>query len=143
MRPQYEKRLRESYKEVNYRSIYLPVMRAGLPEMLKAFDAPDPSLVVGRRDVTTVASQSLVLMNDPFVVEQARRSAQRIVTHHNETQQRTRFAYRLILGRDPTSDEQALVQRFLADKTASADELAGWTRVCHVLMATGEFRTLY
>jgi hypothetical protein len=42
--------------------------RGLVPEMLQIFDAPDPNLIVGQRDVTTVAPQALFLMNNPFVI---------------------------------------------------------------------------
>ena len=43
------------------------------------FDFADPSMVVGRRDVSTVAPQALFLMNHPFVLEQARQAARRLL----------------------------------------------------------------
>ena len=37
------------------RSVYSPVFRNALPELFDAFDFADPSMVVGRRNVSTVA----------------------------------------------------------------------------------------
>ena len=41
----------------NRRSVYAPVFRNALPELFDAFDFADPSMVVGRRNVSTVAPQ--------------------------------------------------------------------------------------
>ena len=46
--------------------------------MLQVFDMADPSLIVGKRDVTTVPTQALFLMNNPFVLRQAEEMAKRI-----------------------------------------------------------------
>src|SRR5262249_31745509 len=54
------------------RSVYLPVFRNAISESLEAFDFADPSVVTGRRNVSTVASQALYLLNHPFPAEQAR-----------------------------------------------------------------------
>src|SRR5262249_61249156 len=48
------------------RSVYLPVFRNAISESLEAFDFADPSVVTGRRNVSTVASQALYLPNHPF-----------------------------------------------------------------------------
>ena len=62
-----------AYKHTSkQRSVYLPVLRNALPELFEVFDFPDTSRVTGQRNVTTVATQSLFLLNHPFVMEQAR-----------------------------------------------------------------------
>ncbi|HEY2158083.1 MAG TPA: DUF1553 domain-containing protein, partial [Isosphaeraceae bacterium] len=66
------------HRDDDRRSVYLPAFRNAMPDLLEAFDVADPSLVVGRRNVSTVAPQALVLMNHPFVIEQARRAADRL-----------------------------------------------------------------
>jgi mono/diheme cytochrome c family protein len=58
------------------RSIYLPIVRNMLPDVLALFDAADPNGVSAVRNETTVASQSLFLLNSPFVRDQAARFAQ-------------------------------------------------------------------
>jgi len=61
------------------RSLYVRVRRNFLPGFLLAFDAPVPFQAMGRRNVTNVPAQSLALMNDPFVAEQAARWARKAV----------------------------------------------------------------
>ena len=62
------------------RSVYSPVFRNALPELFEAFDFADPSMVVGRRNVSTVAPQALYLMNHPFILEQSRHAARRLLS---------------------------------------------------------------
>src|SRR5262249_3527251 len=61
------------------RSVYLPVFRNRTPELLEVFDFADPNVCMGRRNVSTVAPQALYLMNSPFVADQARATAQRVL----------------------------------------------------------------
>src|SRR5213078_908984 len=58
------------------RSIYVAVRRNFLSPMMLAFDTPIPFTTIGRRNVSNVPAQALILMNDPFVVAQAKRWAQ-------------------------------------------------------------------
>jgi hypothetical protein len=53
------------------RSVYLTVRRNFLNPFLETFDQPRPFTTLGKRDVTNVPGQSLALLNDPFVLEQA------------------------------------------------------------------------
>ena len=55
------------------RSLYVNVRRNFLTPILTAFDFPPPLVTAGRRDVSNVPAQALILMNDPFVAQQARR----------------------------------------------------------------------
>ncbi|HVJ87287.1 MAG TPA: PSD1 and planctomycete cytochrome C domain-containing protein, partial [Caulifigura sp.] len=45
------------------RSVYLPVIRDRLPDILELFDFAEPSLVTGERETTNVPTQALYLMN--------------------------------------------------------------------------------
>ena len=54
------------------RSLYLNVRRNFLTPMLLAFDYPTPSSTMGRRNVSNVPAQALTLMNDPFLIGQAK-----------------------------------------------------------------------
>ncbi len=58
------------------RSLYIKVQRNFLTPLLTAFDYPPPATTVGHRNVSNVPAQALILLNDPFVIEQARHWAQ-------------------------------------------------------------------
>ena len=49
--------------EFDHRSVYLPVARQAVPEILKAFDFAEPSIMVGRREITIVPTQALFRAN--------------------------------------------------------------------------------
>jgi hypothetical protein len=88
------------------RSVYVPVFRNALPELFEVFDFGDASVPNGRRDASTVAPQALYLMNNPFVLEQARHAAARLAAEeHRDERSRIVRAYRLALGRAPTDSE--------------------------------------
>ncbi len=141
MNPTHLGNLRASHTNGTYRSVYLPVVRAALPDMMKVFDAADPSLVVGQRDVTTVAPQALFLMNNEFVKQQARHAAERLLAIAPACD-RIDATFQVLLGRKPSTSERQLLTKTLA-AAGGSDPVALWADVCHGLMASGEFRTIY
>ncbi|GMW01248.1 MAG: hypothetical protein AMXMBFR84_23850 [Candidatus Hydrogenedentota bacterium] len=127
------------------RSIYLEIRRNYLPPMLQAFDMPVPDTTQGRRNVSNVPAQALMLMNDPFVVEQAAAWAKEIVEFVDDTDERIRLAYVKALSRNPTDQELARTRTF-ADQQAVVYGNGGlqadvrvWTDICHVLFTLKEF----
>jgi hypothetical protein len=133
------------------RSIYLPIIRGILPDVMQVFDAADPNLIVGERDVTTVPTQALYLMNNPFVGRLSRAMAVKILDQTESTQPaRINAAFRLALGRLPTDRERSAAAAYLNDfrKTvanAKGDnpQIAAWTSFCQALFQSGEFRYTY
>ena len=105
--------------DADTRSVYLPRVRSVLPEMLETFDAPDASLVTGSRDTTLSPLQSLFLMNNPFVQNQAVALADRLAGVPKEQQIAT--VYELAFGRSPTEREGRLGEEFLAELDGAQD----------------------
>ncbi len=136
----------------NKRSIYLPIVRDFVPEVLDAFDFAEPSLVVAARDVTNVPSQALFLMNNSFVREQAAACAKRILATPLDYPQRIRLAYTLTLNRPPTDAEVARANQYLVGEARAlipvkngSREVASetsWATFCQALFACAEFRYL-
>jgi hypothetical protein len=91
------------------RSIYLPVMRSATYPIYQTFDFPDPSVSVGRRVSTTIAPQSLFLMNSKLVLGETLRLAEeasrRTDERFRDDREPVRLLYRRILGREPTLGE--------------------------------------
>jgi len=116
------------------RSIYLPVIRDHLPDVLEQFDVANPNLVTGDRDVTNVPLQALYLMNGPFVQEQATALAQRI----QASPDRVRVAFQLCFNRPPDAKEQQLAEAFF--QTAAGDESKLLAAFCQSLLCSAEFR---
>jgi hypothetical protein len=57
--------------------------------------------------------QALYLLNDPFVHEQSRLVAERIMAHSTDTASRVTFAWELLFARPPSSDERRSADEFL------------------------------
>lgn len=134
-----------------HRSVYLPILRGIIPEMLKVFDFPEPSNVKGRRDETNVPAQSLFLMNSPFVIRQAEVMATRVIESSSEPADRVERAFLLCYGRRPDAAETNRAVEFLTNKdpqrapsnkteTKPVSEHSRWTTFCHALLASAEFR---
>jgi len=99
-----------------HRSVYLPLLRDVTPISLEVFDFAQQGLVTGNRDVTTVASQALYSLNDPFVRREAAAMAKRLLAESSyDDDARIALAYRTALGRAPTPAETARTRGFLAD----------------------------
>ena len=116
------------------RSIYLPVIRDHLPDVLEQFDVANPNLVTGDRDVTNVPLQGLYLLNGPFVKEMAAALARRVEPAPNRIQR----AFELCFNRMPDAQEVALAEKFL--QTASTDKSKLLTAFCQALLCSAEFR---
>jgi hypothetical protein len=61
------------------RSIYTKITIMEAPKFLDLFNQPKPKIPTSRRDVSNTPTQSLALLNDPFVKQQSEFSGQRIV----------------------------------------------------------------
>ncbi len=119
------------------RSVYAPVFRNALPELFEVFDFADPSVSTGRRNVSTVAPQALYLMNHPFVLEQSRHAARRLLAEPTPEAERINRAYRLALGRVPSAAEHRLAERFLMEGGQREET---WAQLFQVLFASVDFR---
>lgn len=134
--------------ETYHRSAYLPILRGELPVALTAFDFADPDMVVGKRNATTVPSQSLFLMNSPFVIACATDAARQFAVIDNHEEQ-IRAIYQQLLSRPPTEEELAQAQEFLlacADESPEGPDasgsMPGLAQLIHMLFASIEFRML-
>ncbi len=111
-----------------FRTIYLPVVRDNIPELFSTFDFPGPTQIKGQRDVTTVAPQALFFMNNSMVEELAAEIAVKAGKD-------VKAVYRLILGREPTSEESADAE--VLKRETGIEVLA------QALLGTAEFRYVF
>ena len=131
----------------NYRrSVYLPVVRSSVYEVLQALDFPDPAVSNGDRNTTTVAPQALFMMNSSLVDEATSELATRLTALNGS--ERINRAYSIIMGRQPNEHEIANAQEYTQQVTVTATaagmatedaELAAWQSLCRVLLSTNEF----
>ncbi|MFM7149069.1 MAG: DUF1553 domain-containing protein [Gemmataceae bacterium] len=95
------------------RSVYLMVQRIKRHPFLALFDGADPNASVADRGVTTVPTQALYFLNDPFVHEKSLRFAERLRRASLQEDKQIELAYRLALSRTPTPEERVEAQQFL------------------------------
>jgi hypothetical protein len=125
------------------RSIYLAVRRNFPDPLLQAFDLPPPASTVGRRTVSNVPAQALVLMNDPFVRQQAELWGKRVVALSESAQERITAMYLSAFARPPRDDERAACVRFVEERLAGGDAGRVWAELAHALLNVKEFIYLY
>jgi hypothetical protein len=126
-----------------HRSVYLPVLRDRLPDVLDLFDFAEPSLVTGDRETTNVPVQALYLMNSPFVQARAEGLARSLMDCHcddDDDATLIRQAFLLCFSRVPTADEMKRSVSFLAADEPSRPQLLAV--FCQALLSTAEFRNL-
>jgi len=130
------------------RSLYTKIRRNFLPPFQLAFDMPVPFQAMGRRNVTNVPAQALVLLNDPFVHEQARLLAARVLAEPVATpRERIAVLVGAVFARPPRPDEITAAEAFLAEQAAlhgvdfAADPRheASWADLAHALVNAKEF----
>ncbi|HEU5118744.1 MAG TPA: DUF1553 domain-containing protein, partial [Isosphaeraceae bacterium] len=125
------------------RSLYIGVRRNFLTPMLLAFDFPTPASCMGRRNVSNVPAQALTLMNDPFVLDQARLWSRSVLSDPAKTPaQRIDAMYLAAFGRLPEDSERSQALAFLGD-AARTGEPGPWTELAHVLFNVKEFIFVY
>jgi hypothetical protein len=113
------------------RSIYI-YQRRSLPfPMFETFDHPDMNLTAGARNVSTVPTQALTLLNNPFVLREAELLAERITSETADPATQIDLGYHYALGR-PATD----LEKKLALEKVKAGTLVDFT---HVLLNLSEF----
>jgi hypothetical protein len=136
------------------RSVYLPVLRDRVDEMLDVFDFAEPAYVSGDRDETSVPTQALFMMNSERVMEAARTMARRVMKEGDSEYDRINRAFELALGRKPTQSETVAVRAFMKDflqaqsgkgpkgtrSEARRLEETQWAAFCQALFQSAEFR---
>ena len=83
------------------------------------------------------------MMNDPFVVEQSKIWAKRILEAGKDDNERVNVAYRLAFGRLPDPEETRAAQTFLTTQAKAHGEAQpgekAWNDLCHGLFNVKEF----
>jgi hypothetical protein len=138
------------------RSLYLQVLRTKPVSLLATFDAPVMTVNCDRRIPSTTPSQSLLLMNNDFIVKQAARVAKRIraETEHQARDrsgpvlaQQIACAWRLVYQRPITPQELSWTLTFAAEERQALErsgagkdwEPAVLANLCQQLLNSNEF----
>jgi hypothetical protein len=146
----------ESQPGAHRRSLYLQQKRTHPVSLLSVFDGPAHNPVCIQRVQSTVALQSLAVLNSEFVRARAKAFARRVLSStptisptagggdSASRQAPLRLAFELAYGRPPTIDESAAAEGFLgAQSSVRAGESDAtervWTDFCQMLIASNAF----
>ncbi|HWE03644.1 MAG TPA: PSD1 and planctomycete cytochrome C domain-containing protein [Tepidisphaeraceae bacterium] len=125
------------------RSVYLTVKRSKPVLFMKVFDAPEAMQSIGERQVTTVATQALTLMNSPFVRRRAEELALRARPKGDvDLDVAIARAYRLAICRAPSAEETTRMHDFIerqAKTYAKNGADVAFTDFCQALLCSDEF----
>jgi len=119
------------------RAVYLKVFRNKQDATLDVFDVADGIFTTPVRNVTTTPTQSLFMINGPWMLLRAKAFARELNRSSATLDERVGTAYRLAFGREPAAAETQAAREFLQNHPAKdSDALTDW---CHVLLNSSEF----
>ena len=128
------------------RSIYMEVRRNFLEPMMTTFDRPIPFSTFGKRDVSNVPSQSLIIMNAPFVAQQAEIMAKNLLSQQDLSfDQKIEWIYMRAFSRLPNDRELAKAKEFIKmlkqmkSESELDNEVLVWKEFCHSIFNLKEF----
>ncbi len=107
-----------TFYDSDKRSVYLISLRNRRHPFLGLFDGADPNATTPVRQDTTVPTQALYFLNDPFFHAQAEKLATRALALPNDSA-RLDELFRLALQRLPTISDRKLAKTFLSQYTAA------------------------
>jgi hypothetical protein len=136
---------------INRRSVYLMQQRLKRHPFLGLFDGADANVSTARRELTTVPTQALFLMNNEFVHERSASLAKRWLDSTNPSSERISELFVITLGRPATIDEIAEANQFvetyqsaagsepLGNQTTDQRRQAAWSAFIRTLLTRNEF----
>ena len=133
------------------RTVYLPVLRKSQHrslDILNLFDFPDVNQVNGARNMTTVPTQALYLLNSQFLRDQARRLSDLSAEHAIDANRRVDWLIERVLSREANPADRARAAEFIAafsselskaGKSGAEAAQEAWARYSHSLLVSNEF----
>ena len=125
------------------RSVYLMTQRIQRHPFLALFDGPDANASTARRASSTVPTQSLYFVNDPFFHARAEAFANRLLAQPEAV--RIATAHRLCFQREPSAAERTHAAAFLTaygdelnDLPENQRDLTKWSAYARTLLASNE-----
>jgi hypothetical protein len=124
--------------ESKRRSVYLMTQRIQRHPFLALFDGPDTNASTARRDTSTVPTQALYFLNDPFFHARAEALARKLLDL--PAAERVAAAHRACFQRPPTPAEMDAARAFLeAYRALESRELQAWSAYARTLLGSNEF----
>ncbi len=134
--------------ESDHRSVYLMIQRNRRHPFLALFDAADPNLSVATRQPTITPTQSLYLMNAPFVHQLADRLAVNTIDAFVDDRERIEWLWQMTCGKLPDNSDvtqsilflQQYQQQIATDSTSPEQtERSAWAAFGRVLLTSNAF----
>ena len=120
------------------RSVYLMTQRQRRHPFLSLFDGADPNASTATRQTTTVPTQALYFLNDPFFHEQAAALARRVLAEPDpDPSRRIDRIFAIALQRAAGAEEREVAMRLLETYPGGDEEK--WAAVARVMLASSEF----
>ncbi|MCB9949818.1 MAG: DUF1553 domain-containing protein [Planctomycetaceae bacterium] len=159
--------VRDNGSKIYRRSLYLYWKRTSPHPMMTLFDAPSRESSCVRRSRTNTSLQSLGLLNETQRVETARVLAQRLMLQCETEDERLDLLFTLVASRAPNERERAACMQLLTemqeqfsadddgakallsigdaprDEKLAVGELAAWTQVASIVLASDAAIMLY
>ena len=101
--------------------------------MFETFDQPDMVQSCDRRNRSTIATQALLMMNNAFIIQQAKAFAKRLEAEAKDVPAQVELGYKLAVGRPPTEFEKAKSIEFVKSGPRGLDDF------CQALFSINEF----
>jgi hypothetical protein len=149
------------------RSLYVYWKRTSPHPMMTLFDAPSRESSCVKRSRTSTPTQSLALLNETQRVEMARKLAERLLREAKDDEGRLDLLFTLLASRAPSDAERVACSKLLSairdrygkaenealsllsvgdaprDQALKAAEVASWTQVAIVVLATDAALLIY
>ncbi len=133
-----------TFFETDRRSVYLINVRNRRHPFLGLFDGADPNATTPNRQATTVPTQALYFLNDPFFHAQAEKLGGRVFAKPEA--ERLTELFRLAAQRDPSQRDREFAERFLeryqkglSDRPAADRPKLAWGALARIILASNEF----
>jgi hypothetical protein len=124
---------------IRRRSLFVQTARWQRDSYANLFDAANPDSSTEKRVTSTVAPQALLLLNHPWVHEQAQRLSERLLREAQiSTDERIDRAYRLLFSRAPNEAEISIAKKVIESGDPSMAN-SGWIDLAHILLCSNEF----
>jgi hypothetical protein len=113
--------------------------------VLEPFDLPRMTPNCERRVASTTASQSLLMMNNPFIIQQADALSAKVRATASELRAQQALAWRLVFGRNASDAELTIAAEFVSTAVAAAgpekpdSAVTAMNEWCHALLCSSGF----
>ncbi len=117
------------------RTLYITSVRSNRSDFKSLFDGADSNGVVEQRTESTVAPQSLWLMNHPFVIDRAKALAAKVAAVPGDRDTRLRWLHERLFAAQPTDRDRTLAARAVGAGATAAE----WEPFCQALLCFNQF----